>query len=258
MTMDALDELSGKLHGLDGQVLEVERVKTLRELIDEHTRRPDRVTDVGRLRSKKNVVLRLTLSSGEKLIGKLFVTDRFELEHGLLLSCHTAGLPVPEVYGARNGVILMKYISGEPLVDVLNRTLENRYVAMLAQWYYDFHKITGMVKGDSRLRNFIVAGDILWGLDFEEAHEGPWILDISGVAASILDTNPIFAPEKQKMVWLLLDEYLDLMGQPRTETTEERFQSVIADALAETAVWRSDKRIKTLSERVRYEGIPIN
>ncbi|TFF86997.1 hypothetical protein EU519_00070 [Candidatus Thorarchaeota archaeon] len=253
--MDALDRLSGRLHGLDGRVLEAELMKTLRELIREHTHSADGVTGVDRLRSKKNVVLRLALSSGEKLIGKLFVTGQFELEHGLLVSCRTAGLSVPEVYGARNGVILMQYISGEPLVDALNRTLENRYVVLLAQWYYDFHQTTDMLKGDPRLRNFIVADDTLWGLDFEEAHEGPWILDIGGVTASILDTNPIFSREKRRMAWLLLDEYLGLIGKPRTKTIEEQFLSSIADALAETAMWREDDRIKSLSEQVRQEGI---
>ncbi len=256
--MDALDGLSGRLHGLDGQILEAERVKILRELVGEHKSRPYRVTGVHHLRSKKNVVLRLTLSSGENLIGKLFVTGHFDLEHDLLVTCRTVGLSVPEVYGARNGVILMQYISGESLVDVLNRTLENRYAAMLAHWYYDFHKTTGMVKGDPRLRNFILADDMLWGVDFEEAREGPWLLDIGGIAASILDTDPIFTPEKRRMVWLLLDEYLGLIGQSRTGAIEERFQAVTADTLAETAVWRKDKRIKTLSERVRQEGIPVN
>lgn len=256
--MDALDRLSGRLRGVDGQMLDTERMKTLRGLIDEHARGPDTVTGVDRLRSKKNVVLRLSLTSGEKMIGKLFVTGRFEMEHQLLVSCGAAGLSVPEVYGAEDGVILMEYIPGETLVDVLNRTLENRYVVLLAQWYYDFHQTTGMVKGDPRLRNFILADDMLWGLDFEEAHEGLWLLDIGGVAASILDTNPIFTPEKRRIVWYLLDTYLDLLGQSRTDTIEEGFQSVVGDTLAETAVWREDRRIRLLSEQIRQEGIPID
>jgi hypothetical protein len=56
-------------------------------------------------------------------------------------------------------------------------------------------------KGDTRLRDFILnnSGEILYGVDFEDAFEGNHIDDLAWICCSLLDTNPgLFDMEEPK------------------------------------------------------------
>ena len=186
----------------------------------------------------------------------MFVGGMYDTELSILLSSWKHGLTVPEVVEARDGVILMSFIPGETFVDVMNNTFDPHLIDKLAQWYYDYHSVHEQIKGDPRLRNFIYHENTLYGLDFEESRPGPWMLDIAGISASLLDTNPIFDSRKRALSWRLLDTYLSLLGQERDAALEDEFTTVIADTLQQTSVWRRDSGILELSERIRTEGLP--
>jgi hypothetical protein len=93
-------------------------------------------------------------------------------------------------------------------------------------------------------------------VDYEESRPDSWILDIGGTAASLLDTNPIFDVRKRKMCWDLLETYLDLIGEKRTSEIENEFNETVADTLRQTAIWRKNDKIMSISETIRENGIP--
>jgi hypothetical protein len=82
------------------------------------------------------------------------------------------------------------------------------------------------------------------------------MLDIAGISASLLDTDPIFDSRKKKLSWHLLDSYLSLLGQVRDTKTETEFTTVIADTLKQTSIWRKNTKILELSEVIRAKGLP--
>ena len=258
--MDLIKWLGELPRGIDGRPLPLSHIDTLDQILQGKFGKNAVLKHVHRLRSRKNVVLHLTVSSKRlksvELVAKMFVDGMYDTEVSVLLSSWKHGLTVPEVVEARDGVILMSFIPGQTLVDAINSTFDSRLIDKLAQWYYDYHSVHKQIKGDPRLRNFIYHENTLYGIDFEESRLGPWTLDIAGISASLLDTDPIFDPRKRALSWRLLDVYLSLLGQERDATLEDEFTTVIADTLQQTSVWRRDSRILELSERIRTEGLP--
>jgi tRNA A-37 threonylcarbamoyl transferase component Bud32 len=246
--------------GIDGTPLPLERIDTLEKMLIERYGKDVIVASVHRLRSRKNAVIALKITATgtpiHAVVAKMFIAGRFENELSILKASWAQGLAVPQVFDARDGVILMEYIPGEPFVDRINRTFESHLVDRLAEWYYRYHQVHGQIKGDPRLRNFILNGDKIFGVDFEESHKGPWMVDIAGVCASLLDTNPINDQRKQCLSQQFLEKYLSLAGIPHDETINADFNSTLADILKQTSQWRDDPKILALSEKIRTEGLP--
>ena len=247
--------------GVDDTSLNPDRITTLEEILGEQYGPDVSLLALERLKSRKNIVVHLTIKTKEQSIpletvAKMFVVDKFDIELQILKSSWEKLLAVPEVIEARNGVILMDYITGEPLVDVLNRTFEPSLIGMLAEWYYNYHSAHDMIKGDPRLRNFIHNNGRIYGVDYEESRPDSWILDISGSAASLLDTDPIFDVRKRKMCWALLETYLDLIGEKQTSEIKAEFNETVAEILKQTAIWRNNDEIMSISEIIHENGIP--
>jgi hypothetical protein len=260
--MDVLRRLEGALVGIDDMSLDSARLDTLESLLIQEFGPDFEAEFIQRFRSKKNIVVHLVLQSknqnkSKSLVAKLFVTGYFENELELLSKCHEGGLAVPRIFRAEKGVILMDYIPGETLTEYVNRTFDSAIIDTLAKWYYEFHRITGLVKEDPRLRNFIYNKDTLFGLDFEEAHAGHWIIDIAGVSASLLDTDPIFDKRKRVLTWQLFETYLGLCNLKHNQEIDTLFIETIANTLEKTSYWRQDSRIKALAERIRQDGITV-
>lgn len=245
--------------GIDGTPLPQERINTLEKMLVDRYGKDTIIASVSQLKSKKNTVISLSVSATgttlHTVVAKMFISGRFTNELQILKASWAQGLTVPQVLDARKGVILMEFIPGEPFVDRINRTFEPHLIDKLAEWYYNYHKIHGKVKGDPRLRNFILNEDQVYGVDFEESYEDHWMVDIAGVCASLLDTNPIFDPRKQKLSWRFLEKYLSHINLPRDESVDADFLDTIAATLKQTAQWRNDQRIFELSEKIRTEGL---
>ena len=248
--------------GIDGISLPLDRIDTLEQILLEKFNREVIIESVMRLKSKKNTVVSLKITPIESetttLVAKMFIAGRFENELSILKSSWLHGLAVPEVLEAKDNVILMSFIPGEPLVDRINRTFEPHLIDKLAKWYYNYHTTHKQIKGDPRLRNFICHDDHIFGVDFEESYSGPWMLDIAGVSASLLDTNPVFDQRKRVLSWRLLESYLSLFDKKRNEATDKEFISTLADILKQTSLWRKDDSILDISEKIRVEGLPTD
>ncbi|MBE0525309.1 MAG: hypothetical protein IH631_00080, partial [Candidatus Thorarchaeota archaeon] len=208
--------------GIDGTPLPQERIDTLEQILHENFNQGYVVDSVSRLKSKKNTVISLKIhQKGAKpitLVAKMFIAGRFKNELSVLRASWSHGLAVPNVLEARDDVIVMSFISGETLVDRINQTFEPHLMDKLAEWYYNYHKVHGQIKGDPRLRNFIVHDNQIFGVDFEESREDLWMVDIAGVCASLLDTDPIFDLRKRTLSWRFLEKYLSFRVTPPDET----------------------------------------
>ena len=244
--------------GVDGQTLPPERLSVLDRLLSEKYGAKYRIIEIERLRSKKNVVLRVMIESQSdnlaQIVAKLFITGNHDLEVDILRKCYQEQLAVPEVIDADQGVILMSFIAGPTFTEKINKTFDVRLMDQLALWYYRYHEITGMIKGDPRLRNFVCGEEGLFGLDFEEAKSDHWVTDIAGASASLIDTRPVFDERKRRLSWYLLEEYLKLHEEKRTEAIDSLYLTTLVDILRQTSYWREDKSILTLAEKIRNEG----
>lgn len=251
--------LGTNILGIDGTPLHQERIATLEKLLETLFPRITSNLNILRLRSRKNIVLlvevQVTPTKTSTVVAKLFVTDAFEKELGILRKSAKEGLCVPEVIASDEGVIIMKHVAGELLVDVINRTFSESMVDKLAEWYYSYHQTHGLTKGDPRLRNFIVTSEGLCGVDFEEAEPAHWMEDISGVCASLLDTDPIFDTRKIALSHRLLNRYLELLQAEKTPELQSHFVRVLADTLEQTAKWRDSTELLTLSQEIRTHGL---
>jgi tRNA A-37 threonylcarbamoyl transferase component Bud32 len=259
--MDLSKWFSTTTTGVDGTTINHEKIAILEEILVENYGEEAILLSLERLKSRKNIVVHLkVVRKGQNTpidtVAKMFMVDKFDIELRILKSSWEKSLTVPEVIDARGGVILMDYIIGEPLIDVLNLTFEQSLIDILAEWYYNYHTAHNMIKGDPRLRNFIHNNGRIFGVDYEETRPGHWILDIGGAAASLLDTDPIFDVRKQKMCWTLLETYLDLIGEEKAVEVEDDFNKTVADTLKQTAIWREDDRIMSISESIQENGIP--
>ena len=246
--------------GIDGKTLHPDRISTLQKILTEEFGESASIESVERLRSKKNIVIHLKIQAEKPIdvVAKLFVVDKFEIELRILQSSWEKSLAVPEVFRAEKGVILMDFISGNLLVDILNQSFNPDFVDMLAEWYYNYHSAHKMIKGDPRLRNFIHHNGQIYGVDFEDSRSDDWMLDIGGTAASLLDTKPVFDIRKRRLCWRFLERYLALTGQKRNEEIDLNFIETVANILKQTSVWRNDSDILNLSEDVRQNGIPTD
>ena len=261
LNMELIRKITDDFVGIDGQKLPSERIPTLERILKQTYGDNVRIEYAERMRSKKNVVLLMNLqtepiSHQAPLIAKMYVTNSFAKERQLLEISFQNSLSVPEIVFAEDGIILMYFLRGEPLVDTINRTFDLRLIDKLAKWYHKFHSIHHKTKGDPRLRNFLVCDETLFGLDLEEASSGHWMFDIAGVSASLLDTDPVFDKRKITLTWHLLEKYLELIGEERSDEIDTFFVKTMADALVQTAHWRKDNQIRIIAEKIRTEGLP--
>ena len=249
-------------HGIDGRMLEPHRIEVLEAMLQSLFGTEVAIQSLTQLRSKRNIVLNIVLQDINRdkvrVVAKLFVAESFETERDALLLAREKSLSVPPVLTAHDGVILMDHVDGAPLIDVMNEMFDSALVDALAQWYHSFHRETGHVKGDPRLRNFLYGNGTIYGIDFEEYRRAHWMEDIGGIAASFLDTRPVFDVRKRRLAWHLLEKYLSYIGKARSKETDTHFTETIAATLEQTARWRRDKQILKMSERVRRHGLPTD
>jgi len=151
-------------------------------------------------------------------------------------------IPTLYNYDIKNNFILMNYINGNNLCDIINNEKimineKKKIMILLAEWLKDFHitfKKSNIftIRGDSNLRNFVYSDKII-GLDFEETRIGKPEEDIAELCSSILTTNPMFEPYKFQLCKTLIKSYIDIIDFIITDIWTE-----ISYALLRTSVNR--------------------
>jgi predicted Ser/Thr protein kinase len=172
-------------------------------------------------KSKKNTVA-LISQKNRYYILKWFLprpTNNMSREYYILKSA-SSEINVPKIYtiDQENNIIIMSYIKGKNLNDVLNDKIiryneKEKIMKLLSTWFLNFHnffnkKNKSMIRADTNLRNFILS-DKIWGIDFEESRIGRPGEDIADMISSILSTNPMFTNEKFNLCQNFLDYYLE-------------------------------------------------
>ncbi len=173
-----------------------------------------------RLESRRNMVyfvkgLSPHSKTPKQFVAKLFNQPGIAHESYILREIKAHHIPVPAVLGTTAEVMLLEYIDGENLCDLITTNPDPIYARLLAEWFSKYHtafhregKLV-LVKGDARIRNFICAQSTLFGVDFEESHIGSFTLDLAEACASILDTHPIFTDEKLSFCRHFLETYMN-------------------------------------------------
>lgn len=214
--------------------------------------------------SKKNTVAHVTLDNKPRIL-KMFVPGlkrQMKIEYNILKK-GSSKLNIPSVYemDEENNVLIMSYIVGENLCDLINNektTIDEkkRLMMLLAEWLADFHnhfktEDQFCIRGDSTLRNFILT-DRIWGVDFEESREGKIIEDIAGICASILTTDPMFTSKKFQLCKIFIDAYMKLAPGRILNVNDE-----IAYALLEKIQWRpnDEEILRKYSKKIREKGL---
>lgn len=238
-------------------------MKNIEELV-QNVKKYKKVIIQQSFESKKNTLAYVTLDEKPRVL-KWFVPGfkrQMQTEYSVLKK-GDANLHIPFVYemDEENNVLIMGYIMGENLCDVINdeKTTTNekqRLMVLLAEWFARFHikfkTADGFrIRGDSILRNFILA-DHIWGMDFEESRVGRPIEDIAGMCSSILTTDPMFTSEKFQLCKIFIESY----SKP-VKWSLEKVNNEIAYALLERIQWRPDDEeiLRKYSNQIRERGL---
>ncbi|MFX1574081.1 MAG: hypothetical protein ACFFB0_15160 [Promethearchaeota archaeon] len=176
------------------------------------------------LPSKKNAVFNLVFDKKppnfpKESIVKIFNTSNIANEYNILTRLKNQNFHVPHILLLKNPYLVLEKVNGVNLCDFINDNLQEieklddldselktkmiQAIESLAKWLVQLHEknivrkkefteIFVLNKGDTRLRDFIMdfSGDILYGVDFEDAYEGSHIDDLAWICCSLLDTKP--------------------------------------------------------------------
>ena len=238
-------------------------MRTIQELTD-NIKKYKKTVIQKNLKSKKNTVAYVTLKDKPRVL-KWFVpgfkrqmkTEQEILEKG------AAKLNIPTIHkiDEKNNVLIMSYILGENLCDIINdeKTSTNEkqnLMILLADWFIDFHNFFKkderfIIRGDSTLRNFIFS-DRIWGVDFEESRIGRPLEDLGGMCASILTTDPMFTKEKFQLCKKFIDSYIEKAPGRIININDE-----ISYSILEKIQWRPEQEetLREYSKIIKEEGI---
>jgi aminoglycoside phosphotransferase (APT) family kinase protein len=220
--------------------------------------------------SRKNRVFRVRID-GAIRIAKVFspeTADRIDKEYEMLGRCHGLGVPVPAPIWIKENVILMECIEGSSLAELYDslheKESEGREFLIdserlildgLASWLARFHSSLGfrMYRGDSILKNFILSGKQIYGVDFEEAGEGDPFTDVGQACSYVLSTSPMFTRAKFQFVEDLAVRYCYLTKKDRMSDLAD----AIAHGLEHYAPYRVDKELMLdWARRLTAHGLP--
>ncbi|WP_352419113.1 hypothetical protein [Proteiniborus sp.] len=170
-----------------------------------------------RLKSKRNKVYLINLKEGTS--ERLAILKEYSLENRKLLDIEydninmlkDSDILVPEILYKNKDSLIMEYVQGELVVDLVDRLKIGKWLDKLALWMTKLHDIkkgkNSLLKKDVNLRNFIYSNGNIYGLDFEEVGYGDIRLDLSNICFFILRNEPSFKKEKYTMMNRFLESY---------------------------------------------------
>ncbi len=174
-----------------------------------------------RLSSRRNEVYKITGTQPTKptpniLITKLYHQPGIAHETSILKTAQEHQVPVPHIIGTTSDVLVLEYITGPNLCDLITEKPDSIYGQLLASWLAKYHTAfrrndtQTLIKGDTRIRNYLYHHDHLVGVDFEESHIGLYYEDLAVACASILDTDPMFTKETLQLCRVVVETYAPL------------------------------------------------
>lgn len=238
-------------------------MKDIKELV-KNNKKYKKATIQQDFKSKKNTVAYVTLNDKPRVL-KLFVPGlkkNMKNEYSILKKGSSKlNIPTPFELDEENNVLILNYIIGENLCDLVNdkktsTSEKERLMILLAKWFEKFHshfkdEDEFFIRGDSNLRNFIF-NDRIWGVDFEEARTGKPVEDIAGICSSILSTDPMFTSEK----FYLCKKFIESYGKSAPWAVNN-INDEVAYALLENIQYRPEQEeiLRKYSKKIRQKGL---
>lgn len=187
--------------------------------------------------SRKNSVY-LVRRDEERYILKVFSSDRSGNEYRVLRDAYNAGIPVPRPVELKGRTILMEYVEGRTVNDLVDEGTGTEPVLGVASWLAKFHRAflrdggEVQIKSDAIFKNFILA-DRVYGIDFELSRPGRPEEDVGEAISFLLDTTPMFTDEKYRLAVAFIKRY-----QAESGIILQDIESNIAKSLMEAASFR--------------------
>lgn len=193
---------------------------------------------------------------------KIYRQEDIFQEPFILNELATNGVKVPKVVWYNENIMVTEFISGTLLADLMEngapQTQLPPWTGILARWFYQLHsvkKIEGrylLSMPDLNLRNFIFNGHDFFGLDFEELVFNHPERDLGGIAAFILNSDPMFEPWKFAAVHHLIKMYGN-MRKVDIKAIENYFYKEM-EAAAQRRKGQSDYLRKKINELKESRG----
>jgi tRNA A-37 threonylcarbamoyl transferase component Bud32 len=208
-----------------------------------------------RFESRRNEVYKIISSqpSYQIIVAKFYHQPGIAHETSVLQEAATKEVPVPQLIGTTSNVLLMEYIEGPNLCDLINANPRTKYGRLLANWLINFQNAfqvdqhSVLVKGDARLRNFLLRENQVVGVDFEESYVGSYDDDLIELCASILDTDPLFTKKKFQLCNTIIRSY----ARQRRIRKLKQFKQSLAPLLI-ARLWQTSVRRGNPPDLVKY------
>jgi tRNA A-37 threonylcarbamoyl transferase component Bud32 len=241
-------------------------MREIQTLIDKVEKYKDTLVQK-RFDSKKNTVA-YVMFNGQPRVLKWFVPglkQNMDNEYNVLKKgVSDLAMPSPFEKDSENHVLVMSYILGQNVCDVLNdsqRPIEEKEKIMhhLADWFVRFHSHFKteqgfQIRGDAIVRNFIENKGHIYGVDFEESRSGKPSEDLATLCGSLLSTDPMFTDEKFDLCQIFLESYRASAKWSIDSMSEE-----ISYALLERIQWRpsEEELLRKYATKIRTKGLQI-
>ena len=206
--------------------------------------------------SRKNTIFKSVLNA-KTVVVKIYPPEAIGAAHrefSVLELCQGRGIAAPRPLGFDESTIVMEYVNGPTLAEFLDTTwLSDNAVtppdgigidavaAMLGDWLARFHIAfeSRIYRGDANIRNFIIDGSRLVGVDFEESDRGDIMTDLGQACSSVLSMDPMFTAEKRDFCRSMAEAYFSSIGS----TKVNELNDATARALEHYASFRHDGRL---------------
>jgi len=204
-----------------------------------------------RFPSRKNRVFKISYNDSI-CVAKVFHKNRIEkakIEFEVLEICQDKGILCPIPLELMENAIIMSYIPGNNLMDVLNylerkKSQSNSNIEtanlfdLTAKWLAEFHMATEskLTRGDAILKNFIISDKQIFGIDFEESLHDDALQDLGKACAFILSLNPIFSRKRFEEARFFSNRYWHYFGSNRSD----ELPNIISNELRNISPYRDE------------------
>jgi tRNA A-37 threonylcarbamoyl transferase component Bud32 len=151
---------------------------------------------------RKYAIMKKYSLNNQKFLEEEYENMQMLQEHGIL---------IPGMIYKSSESLIMEYIQGELVADLLERLDIGDWVDGLASWMAKLHKLadgkSSLLKTDVNLRNFIYSEGQIYGLDFEKVSYGDIRIDLGNICFFILTNTPSFTKEKHIIMRRFLQSY---------------------------------------------------
>jgi tRNA A-37 threonylcarbamoyl transferase component Bud32 len=159
------------------------------------------------------------------------------LEASILCELREAGVAVPEVISCRGDLLILEYLPGEPLPDIIERGGydSEAIAAALCGWFAVFYAaVPGELRGDVNGRNFLYGragrcdGAKIYSVDFEQRCHGSIARDAGRLAAFIETYETCDRASQAALSQVFMKDYSERFHCEMNEILAEREMEYVA------------------------------